>query len=231
MNFTRLPELSSFAGDVDFVIATITVLVGFWFVLTEVVFFYFILKYRKKDGQKADYVDGTDPKHTRFISLPHAIILMCDVVIVVFAVKVWVNVKIDMPEVDSTVRVVAQQWAWSFVQPGADNKLDTPDDVYTAEELHVQEGLNYKFELISRDVLHSFSVPVFRLKQDCVPGRTITAWFKPTRTGRHDIQCTEICGIGHGVMGASIFIESPEEHASWVSSHAALAATEAEVTQ
>jgi cytochrome c oxidase subunit 2 len=75
-------------------------------------------------------------------------------------------------------------------------------------------------------VVHSFSVPVFRLKQDVVPGRTITAWFKPVKVGRHDIQCSQICGIGHGVMSATIFIETHEEHATWVKDHTTLAAAE-----
>ncbi len=65
-------------------------------------------------------------------------------------------------------------------------------------------------------MIHSFSVPVFRLKQDAVPGRVITGWFEATKTGTHDIQCAEICGIGHGVMGARIVIESPARHAAWV---------------
>ncbi len=70
-------------------------------------------------------------------------------------------------------------------------------------------------------MLHDFSVPVFRLKQDAIPGRVITGWFKPTRPGEYDIQCAEICGIGHGMMGARIFIETPEEHAAWMSQSSA----------
>ena len=70
-------------------------------------------------------------------------------------------------------------------------------------------------------MLHSFSVPVFRLKQDAVPGRVISGWFEATKTGTHDIQCTEICGIGHGMMVARIVIESPEQHAAWIESQSA----------
>jgi cytochrome c oxidase subunit 2 len=72
-------------------------------------------------------------------------------------------------------------------------------------------------------VVHSFSVPVFRLKQDAIPGRAITGWFRPTVTGEFDVQCAEICGIGHGVMAARISIEDANQHAAWVS--AAFAAT------
>ena len=68
--------------------------------------------------------------------------------------------------------------------------------------------------------MHSFSVPVFRLKQDAVPGRVITGWFEANRSGEYDIQCAEICGIGHGVMAGRISIESPEDHVAWMEEHA-----------
>ena len=65
-------------------------------------------------------------------------------------------------------------------------------------------------------MLHSFSVPVFRLKQDAIPGRVITGWFTPSKTGTWDVQCAEICGIGHGLMGARIYIETAEQHTAWM---------------
>jgi cytochrome c oxidase subunit 2 len=114
--------------------------------------------------------------------------------------------------------VIGQQWAWSFVQPGPDGKIDTPDDIKTVDEMHVEVDKLYHFKLEARDVLHSFSVPVFRLKQDAIPGRIITGWFEAIKTGEYDIQCAEICGIGHGLMAGRIIVESAEQHASWVSS-------------
>ena len=62
---------------------------------------------------------------------------------------------------------------------------------------------------------------VFRLKQDAIPGRVITGWFLPTLTGTYDIQCAEICGIGHGLMAGRIVIESPEQHTAWIESQSA----------
>jgi cytochrome c oxidase subunit 2 len=62
---------------------------------------------------------------------------------------------------------------------------------------------------------------VFRLKQDAVPGRVIRGWFEPTRAGSYDIQCTEICGIGHGIMNAKIVVDTPEQHAAWIASKSA----------
>ena len=67
--------------------------------------------------------------------------------------------------------------------------------------------------------MHSFSVPVFRLKQDAVPGRVITGHFKPILTGEWDIQCAEMCGVAHGIMGARIFIKSEAEHRDWLAAN------------
>jgi cytochrome c oxidase subunit 2 len=210
---------SSFAPDIDFVFTLIFGLVGFWFVLSELVFFYFIIRFRKKDGRPAQYITGEEKHQKRWITYPHLMVLVCDVFIVVAAVQVWYKVKQDIPPAEQTVRVIGQQWAWSFVHPGADGKLDTPDDIYTVDEVHLQKGVLYHFKLESRDVLHSFSVPNFRLKQDAIPGRVITGWFRPTQTGRFDLQCAEICGIGHGLMGAEIYVDTPAEHAAWVAAH------------
>jgi cytochrome c oxidase subunit 2 len=218
-----IEALSTYASDIDDLILMIGVMVGFWLILCEGVFFYFIWKYRAKDGVRAQYVTGEDPLHKRWITWPHLLVLVCDLFIVVGAVRVWYDVKQHLPEPYETVRVVGQQWAWSFVHPGPDGKIDTADDIKTVDDLHVQVDKVYHFKLEARDVLHSFSVPVFRLKQDAIPGRIITGWFEATKTGEYDIQCAEICGIGHGVMAGRIIIESAEQHASWVSSQSPLA--------
>lgn len=208
---------STYARDVDELIFFILVMVGIWFILAELVFFGLIFKFRAKDGVKTQYVSGEEKHQKRWVSYPHYLVLICDIFIVVGALKVWNDIKITLPEADAKVRIVAQQWAWSFVHEGADNKLDTKDDIRTVEELHVEVGKTYHFVLESRDVLHSFSVPAFRLKQDAIPGREITGWFKPTETGTFDIQCAEICGVGHGIMAARIVVHTPESYAKWVS--------------
>ncbi len=216
---TWVEAVSTYARDVDNLILLIGVLVGFWFILCEAVFFGFIIKFRHRPGQKAQYVTGEEKSQKRWISIPHLLVLVCDVFIIVGAVQVWYTIKQNLPEAEQTVRVVGQQWAWTFVHPGKDGKLDTADDIALVDELHVQANTTYHYLLESRDVLHNFSVPVFRLKQDAVPGRTITGWFNAQKTGQWDVQCAEICGIGHGIMGARIFVESPDEHAAFIASH------------
>jgi cytochrome c oxidase subunit 2 len=213
-----VPAASTYAADIDAVFTLIFVLVGFWFALTQGIFLWLVVRFRKRDGVRAQYVTGELKSEKRWISIPHLLVLVCDVFIIVAAVRVWYNVKQHLPEAQATVRVVAQQWAWSFDHPGPDGKLDTPDDIRTVDELHLEDGKLYHYKLVSKDVLHSFSVPAFRLKQDAIPGREITGWFEPNRVGSYDIQCAEICGIGHALMPARVFVETPEQHAAWVAS-------------
>jgi cytochrome c oxidase subunit 2 len=211
-----LIQASTYAADIDGLILLVGVLVGFWFVACEGIFFWLIWKFRARPGVKSEYLTGSEKKIRRWISIPHLLVLVCDVFIVIGSIQVWYKVKQQLPEADSTIRVTGQQWAWTFQHPGPDNELDTADDIVTIGELYVEVEKTYHFQLQAVDVLHSFSVPVFRLKQDAVPGRSITGWFQPTVTGEFDIQCAEICGIGHGMMAARIFIQDANQHAAWV---------------
>lgn len=213
-----VPAASTYAGDIDFVFSLIFWIVGFWTVLTIGVFLWLLVRFRARDGVKSQYIAGEVKSEKKWITYPHLLVLVCDVFILVAAVRVWFTVKQDLPPAQQTVRVVAQQWAWSFVHPGPDGALDTADDIRTVDELHVKADTLYHFKLESRDVLHSFSIPVFRLKQDVIPGRIITGWFEATKTGTYDIQCAEICGIGHALMPGRIVIETPEQHAAWMAS-------------
>lgn len=211
-----IEAVSSFAQDIDNLILMIGGFVGFWFIVAEMVLVTFIFKYRHKEGQPAQYITGEEKQHKRWITIPHLLVLVCDVFIVVGAIRVWVDVKQTLPEPDQVVRITAQQWAWTFQHPGADGQLDTADDISTIDELHIMPDKVYHYKLESKDVLHDFSVPVFRLKQDAVPGRVITGWFKALHTGEYDIQCAEMCGVGHGLMPARIIIETPEQHTAWI---------------
>lgn len=216
-------QVASFAKDIDGLILIVTVLVGFWFFVAQAIFIGLLVKFAAKPGVKAEYITGEEVHQKRWVAWPHHLVLVCDVVIIVAALRVWYHVKQEMPPPERTVRVISQQWAWTFVDPGPDNLLDTPDDIRTVDELHIEKDKVYHFELQSKDVLHSFSIPVFRLKQDALPGRTIRGWFKAERTGMYDIQCAEICGIGHALMPARLIVETPSVHADWVKTHAPVA--------
>ena len=221
-------SISTFGGDIDSLFDNITYIVGFWFVLTELVFFYFIFRFRRKPGVKAQYITGTKKEEKKWINIPHMLILACDVFLVVGAISVWYNVKQRIPEdIGDHVEVVGQQWAWTFVHAGQDKELGTWDDIATTGDMVVTPGVKYKYVLKATDVLHSFSVPVLRLKQDAVPGRTITGWFEIEEDfdfknhkgeSQHifDIQCAEMCGIGHGIMAARMIVYTKDEYDAWV---------------
>jgi cytochrome c oxidase subunit 2 len=213
-----LDAVSTYAKDIDGLILLIAVLVGFWFFVAEGVLFWLVWKYRASKTLRAGYYTGAEKDVKRWITISHALVIICDIFIIAGAIRVWHDVKQELPPAERTVRVVGQQWAWTFVHPGADGELDTDDDIRTVDELHIEKDKLYHYELESRDVLHCFSVPVFRLKQDAVPGRVIKGWFEAIKTGSYDIQCAEMCGIGHGVMAARLSVETPQEHAAWIAS-------------
>ena len=217
-----LVQASSYAQDVDNLILLVGVIVGVWFVAAELLFFWLLWRFRARPGVRGQYIAGEDKREKRWVSYPHYAVLAFDVIIVVAALRVWNDIKITAPPAEEQVRVIAQQWAWTFVHAGPDGQLDTADDIRTVDSLNLQVDRLYHYELHSRDVLHSFSVPVFRLKQDAVPGRAIKGWFQPTLAGDFDIQCAEICGIGHGLMPARVHVRPAAEHAAWMAASAGL---------
>ncbi|MBX2799812.1 MAG: hypothetical protein KTR31_19190 [Myxococcales bacterium] len=214
-----IEPVSTYAGELDFLFVLITVIVMPWFFAAEGLFFWLLWRFRYQEGQPSMYVTGNEPDLKRWITVPHTLIILLDLVLIAAAVRGWYMIKQDLPTADHTVRVIAQQWAWTFIHPGPDGKLDTDDDIETADELHIIAGELYHYQLESRDVLHNFSIPVFRLKQDSLPGRRITGWFEATKEGTYDIQCAEMCGIGHGIMAARVIIHSKESYAVWEASH------------
>ncbi|MSQ01980.1 MAG: cytochrome C oxidase subunit II [Myxococcales bacterium] len=216
---TFILQASSYAGQIDALIWLIVIITGVWFFAAEGMFFWLLWRFRARPGgAPARYIDDHEEHLLKYkwIEIPHRLILVCDVVLIIGAITVWSDIKLSMPATDETVRITAQQWAWTFQHVGPDGEMDTEDDIVSIDEMHIQVGKTYKFELMAKDVLHSFSVPVFRLKQDAIPGRVITGWFQPTMTGEFDVQCAEICGIGHAIMPARLYVETPEAHAAWL---------------
>lgn len=215
--------LSSYAADVDGLFWLVTALIGFWFVVAQGVVVYFAWRYRRKKNKKAAYITGNSWKELSWVFIPVILVVMCDGWIDVATASVWHNIKESLPAADQKVGVTGQQWAWTFRHEGPDGKLGTADDIVTVDDLHVVVGKTVHVDLQSKDVLHSFCIPVMRFKQDTIPGRSITGWFKPTTPGVYDIQCTQICGIGHGYMAARVKVETQADYDAWMKAQAAAA--------
>jgi cytochrome c oxidase subunit 2 len=136
---------STYAGDIDNLILLIGIIVGVWFLLAEVVFFWLLFKFRAKEGVASAYVAGESKAEKKWVSYPHYAVLVFDVIILLAALRVWTDVKITQPTPEERVRVIAQQWAWTFVHAGPDGQLDTADDVRTVDELNLQLNRRYQY--------------------------------------------------------------------------------------
>jgi len=125
---------------------------------------------------------------------------------VVVALLVWVGAEAwnierlveHVPEDAETIIVTGQQWFWSF---------EHEDGTKEIGELHVEKGKAYKFEVTSKDVIHSFNIHDYVVLIDAVPGRTNIVWFAPDKVGEHEIQCREYCGLIHYNMRAKLYVE------------------------
>ena len=103
--------------------------------------------------------------------------------------------------------VVGKQWMWKIQHAEGNREIN---------ELHVPLGQTMKLTMTSEDVIHSFFLPAFRVKQDVVPGRYVTEWFRPTKTGTYHIFCAEYCGTDHSLMGGSIIVMNPADYQAWL---------------
>ncbi|EKE44604.1 Cytochrome c oxidase, subunit II [Oceaniovalibus guishaninsula JLT2003] len=111
-----------------------------------------------------------------------------------------------IPDDALEIHVEAKQWMWKVEHPSGARELNA---------LHVPRGQPVVLKMASQDVIHSFFVPAFRLKQDVVPGRISILYFEPTRTGRYPLECAEYCGTDHARMGGEVVVMEPELYASW----------------
>ncbi|MBI2082131.1 MAG: cytochrome c oxidase subunit II [Deltaproteobacteria bacterium] len=218
-----LPEdISTYGHGIDHTIRVIYYIVGAWFVLTEAVLFYFIIRYRKRKTTTATYQPGTTFKALAWILLPAALILVFDLGIDLVQGPVWNEIKIYLPTADQTVRIKGRQFVWEITHPGADGKLETPDDIQILNQLVVPVHKKIQFELQSEDVLHSLWIPNLRLKQDAVPGRTIKGWFEATKEGIYPLACAELCGSGHGTMKGQLQVLNETDYQNWLKENRSL---------
>jgi cytochrome c oxidase subunit II len=203
-NLPLWPErASSMAGQVDAIYIFLLVVCGMVALLVFTCLLYFAARYRSRAGVPAEQIDGSTP-----LELTWSIIPLC-VFMVFFAWGALVFFKQRTPPRDATeVYVVAKQWMW---------KLEHAEGQREINELHVPVGRDVKLIMTSQDVIHSFYVPVFRMKQDVLPGRYTVAWFRATKPGTYHLFCAEYCGTQHSGMIGSIVVMEPAQYEAWMS--------------
>ena len=228
---------STYAARVDYTLHLIHWAMGIIFVLWGLFFTFCLIKFRRKDGVPADYAAASKGGLLSFA--PDIAVLVFEIWLIFFlGLPIWAQIKEEFPkDADSNVvQLVAEQFAWGFQYAGPDGQFGrrdakqissantigidandpaAKDDFVSLNELHVPLGKPTILYMTSKDVIHSFFVPEFRVKQDVVPGMRVPLWFEPTKLGRYEIGCAQLCGLGHYRMRGEVVVETPEDFAAW----------------
>ena len=232
---------SAHAGEVDRIMVLVHWLMLLLFAGWGTFFVYVLLRFRSGRHPRASYAGARG----RFASVVEVGVLVSEIVLLAFfSIPFWsTNVDARPPDAPSTeVRVVAEQFSWNFHYPGADGRFgrtaitlvdpENPlgldrndpaakDDITTINQLHLPLGRTAIIHLSSKDVIHSLGMPEMRVKQDAIPGIVQPVWFTPTKTGRWEIACSQLCGLAHYRMKATYTIHTPEQYDGWMAEEAA----------
>src|SRR3954454_18166158 len=178
------------------------------FVGVTVVVLFSVFKFRMRPGE--ENLDGP-PIHgnTRLEVIWTAIPAIILVGLCTYAFVVLEDVE-AVEGKPMNVRVVGEQFAWTFFYTRADGKE------VASSQLHVPIDRQVKFTIQSKDVLPDFWVPAFRMKKAAVPGIDVTYSVTPNRLGSYPIVCAELCGLGHAVMRSTATVDTPEKFAAWL---------------
>jgi len=232
-----LPVLASQHGrDVDNLIIYVHYLMIVLFVGWLAYFAYALFRFHRSRNPKADYL-GVRNHASNYIEV---VVALVEAVLLLFvAVPLWAK-TVDVPDEKNAtvVQIVAQQFAWNVRYPGkdgvfgrqnmkfvtADNSFGVDpsdpngkDDIQTLNEVHVVVNKPVIIRLSSKDVIHSFKVIAMRVTQDAIPGMRIPIHFVPTKEGRYQINCAQLCGQGHASMASGFMVvESQDEFDAWV---------------
>jgi cytochrome c oxidase subunit II len=245
-----LPALAAANGSqIDNLIGWIHVFMLILFVGWGAFLTFCLIRFRRSRNPVANYA-GVKSHASSYLEVAVAVVEA--VLLVGFSIPLWAA-RVDHPPAESEaliVEVTGEQFAWNIHYAGPDGKFgktdlklldvssnplgldrsdpDGKDDVTTLNQLYLPVNKPIIVRLRSKDVIHSFNVPEFRVKQDAIPGFTIPIWFVPeittadmrTRTGnaefQYEIACAQLCGLGHFRMRAFVTVLAPDEFQKWM---------------
>jgi len=232
---------SADAARIDRIVVLVHWLMLALFVGWGLFFTYVLVRFRRGAHPVAHY-EGVKG---RWATLVEGGVLAAEIVLLAFfSIPAW-SARVDAfpAERDSTVvRVIAEQFAWNVHYPGTDGRFgrtdlslvaaDNPigldrsdtsarDDVTTVNQLNLPVGKPVIVYLSSKDVIHSFTLPQMRVKQDAIPGIAQPVWFTPTATGEWEIACSQLCGLAHYRMRGFYTVQTAADFQSWLRAEAA----------
>ena len=233
-----LPELASrHGGEIDRMLMFLLITTGGMAILGHLVLAFLIWRF---SGAPKVSLRMASPRAERTWSIVIGLLmtLIAEGGVLAIGLPVWDEYYASPPPEDALViEVTAEQFAWNVRYPGPDGKfgrtdrtlidatnalgLDrgdpaAADDVVRVNRIYLPVNRPARVRLRSKDVIHSFFVPAFRVKQDAVPGMTIDLWFVPNREGQYELACTELCGLAHYYMKGLVDVLPPDEFEAWL---------------
>ncbi|GMR10097.1 MAG: cytochrome c oxidase subunit II [Anaerolineae bacterium] len=200
-----LPTLASEEGAyVDQLFSIYAFVIAFFFALIIVIMLYSAVVFRRKKG---DDEPGANVHGNSVLEIVWSVIPLGIVLLLAGLGAVYLGDTLEAEADEMVVEVTAAQWSWRF---------DYPEFGVSSSELYLPNGRQVLFEFNSLDVIHSFWVPEFRLKQDIVPGITTTLRLKPTLSGSYTVRCAELCGLNHANMLTPVTVMEPAEFDAWI---------------
>jgi cytochrome c oxidase subunit 2 len=202
--FPLLPEsASTFAAELNLLFGYLTAVSLLFAGLIFTLVVAFAIRFRRRsEGDRPQPREGDLRLEALWTLIPLAISLSF------FGWGADLFFRMKSPPADPLeIYVVGKQWMW---------KVQHQEGPREINELHVPLGQPVKLTMTSEDVIHSFYVPAFRVKQDVLPGRYTTLWFEATRTGEFHLFCAEYCGTEHSLMGGRVVVMSPVDYQIWL---------------
>ncbi len=207
LNFSLLPALASRQGEpVDNLFKLLFSIAAVFLSIVIVFLVYSVVAFRRQPGDETDGppVHGHAALETAWTLIPLAIV----VALGIYGAVVLTDITKASPSgQELEVEVTAFQFGWSFAYPQYS---------ITSPELRLPLERPVLFKITSRDVIHSFWVPEFRVKQDAVPGKVTQLRVTPTRRGEYKAWCAELCGLAHAVMQAKVTVMGEGDWQQWV---------------
>src|SRR5262245_2009372 len=200
------PQASTLATKIDAVFFYILAVAVFFTVLIAVLLLTFAIKYRRRSNNEVPRpIEGSLRLEIVWTAIPLVLALS------MFAWAASVYYEIVTPPPDKMeIYVVAQQWMWELQHAGGQREIN---------ELHIPLGKPVKLTMTSQDVIHSFFVPEFRVKQDVLPGRYTNLWFEATQAKTFNLFCAEYCGTNHSTMIGKVIVMEPTRFEKWLADH------------
>ena len=243
--FLGLPiQASAHAAEIDQMIILTHWLMAVLLVGWGAFFIYMLVRFRASANPKADY-EGVKSHRSSYLEIGVAVIEA--VLLVGFAIPAWAHRVNEFPpdEEATVIHMIGKQFEWHSHYPGADGRfgrrdisLITPtnaigldrsdpngaDDIVSINQMNLPVNKPVIVYLSSQDVIHSMGIAEMRVKQDAIPGIQVPVWWVPNVTGNWEVNCSQLCGLGHYRMRGFVTVQTEAEYEAWLAEEAALLA-------